>query len=175
MCNIVTADAVVPNHLHTFSRAQIIYSYFKLGYKYKEIIAALFSVYGIKISLRQLKRLLKRMQLRRRGIPEDPLDQIISAMLKEISGSGKCLGYKALWHRLKLLNMHVKRSTVWRLMHIINPDGIERRRAKRLMRRQYSAPGPNHTCGILMAMTNSNRFICNTWSNGQIQSSYTVA
>ena len=78
----------------------LIRHYFCRGYKYKEILAALICIHGIKISFRQLKRLLKRMSLYRRG-PESPIETIISAILKEISGRGRCLGYKTMWKLLK--------------------------------------------------------------------------
>ena len=60
--------------------------YFNLGYKYKEILAL-----KIKISFRHLKRLLKKLSLCRKD-PESPIEPIICAILKELSGSGRCIG-----------------------------------------------------------------------------------
>lgn len=121
---------------------QMIVHYFSLGYKYKEILAALV-LCGIRISFRHLKRCIRQLGLRRRTSESD-LCNIIRYMLHEMSGSGKCIGYKTMWKRLKLLyGLHVKRSTVLRLMWIIDKDGMERRKKRRLLRRQYSCPGPN--------------------------------
>ena len=43
--------------------------YFSLGYTYQVIICFLYYVHGICLSLRQLKRILKRLNLRRRRYP----------------------------------------------------------------------------------------------------------
>ena len=98
------------------SKLDLMRHYFCHGYKYKEILATLLAIRGIKISVRQLKRLLKRMSVFRRG-PESPIKTIISVILKDISGSGPCLGYKTMWKRLKdFYVLHVCRLTVLRLM-----------------------------------------------------------
>ena len=47
-------------------RDLLIKCYFMLGYEYRLIICFLYFVHGISISLRQLKRTLRRLQLRRR-------------------------------------------------------------------------------------------------------------
>lgn len=126
----------------------LIKHYFMLGYKYKEILVALICIHGIKISYTHLKRLLKQMDLRRKVV-ESPADSIIRAILKEISGSGRCLGYKTMWKRLKTLyGLHVRRSSVLRLMWLADPEGMNRRKAKRLLRRKYSCPGPNFSWHI---------------------------
>ena len=47
-------------------RDQLIAWYFSLGYSYKLIVCFLYFVHGISLSLRQLKRILKKLNLRRR-------------------------------------------------------------------------------------------------------------
>jgi hypothetical protein len=64
---------------------------------------------------------------------------LFRAILVEQSGSSKCIGYKAMWKRLK--NVH--RSTVTRFMWIADQDGMERRKLKRLLQWKYTCPGPN--------------------------------
>jgi hypothetical protein len=96
----------------------------------------------MKVSYCHLK-IIKRLNLHRRTV-ESNNEDIFRAILRELSGSGKCFGYKEMRKRLKLkygLNAH--RSTVIRFMWIADQNGKERRKSKRLLRRKYSCPGPN--------------------------------
>jgi hypothetical protein len=62
---------------------------------------------------------------------------------QEFSGSGKCIGYKTMWKRLRLkYGLRMCCFTVLRLMLIADPAIMERRKRRRLLRRQYSCPGP---------------------------------
>ena len=45
----------------------LIYCYFRLGYEYRLILCFLYFIHGITLSLRQLKRILRRLGLRRRA------------------------------------------------------------------------------------------------------------
>ena len=119
-----------------------------LGYKYKEIIAALVCCHGIPISLRHLKKRLRGMNLTKRNYleQESEISDVIAAILNEVQGSGQCLGYRSMWRKLKLnYGLFVKRDTVLELMWLIDPRGVNRRKAKRLLRRKYSSPGPCYT------------------------------
>jgi hypothetical protein len=121
----------------------LINHYFGIGYKYKEILTALTVLHGIKLSLRHLKRLIHALNLSRL-VPDSRIDDIIRGILQELSGSGQCIGYKTMWKRLKLkYRLNVRRSTVIQLMWLADPVGMERRKKRRLLRRQYSCPGPN--------------------------------
>ena len=53
----------------TVSRADIIEWYFYEGYQYRTIVCFLYFVHGITLSLRQLKRELRKMNLHRRVQP----------------------------------------------------------------------------------------------------------
>ena len=125
-------------------RDSIIENYFNAGYKYCEILAYLILYHGINISLRQLKRILNTKGLRRRKHPSD-LGDVINVIEMEIEGSGSCIGYRAMWQRLR--NDHklvVSQNTVRQALKLIDPDGVTRRRKHRLQRRLYKARGPNH-------------------------------
>ena len=52
-------------------RENLIAMYFSLGYSYNLIVCFLFFIHGISISLRQLKRILRQLGLRRRHPPMD--------------------------------------------------------------------------------------------------------
>lgn len=124
-------------------RQHLIRQYFDLGYTYKEIIMSLLCSHGIVLSLRHLKRLIRRMGLRRRRV-DSPIADVIAAIIYEVNSSGRCLGYRAMWRRL--LHEHglrIKRDTVLELMWLIDAEGVQRRKAKRLLRRRYCSPGPN--------------------------------
>jgi hypothetical protein len=126
----------------------LVAGYFNLKYTNQEIASALTYTHGIAKSKYQVARILKRLGLCRRYnefFQESPLEDILQAMLEEVSGSGKCLGYRAMWRRLTHRRaLHVRRDTVMELIRYVDPDGVEQRRRRRLMRRQYSNPGPNY-------------------------------
>ena len=61
-----TAIRPPPALLQGVGRDQLITLYFWEGFQYKAIICFLYFVHGIALSLRQLKRILKRLHLRRR-------------------------------------------------------------------------------------------------------------
>lgn len=55
------------------------------------------------------------------------------------------LGYRSLWRRLRdTYRFNVKQTTVLKLLRIIDPQGVKMRSRRRLRRRAYSVPGPNH-------------------------------
>ena len=149
MYMLTRAYAVLPSYLPAatggqLSRDELIQSYFQLGYAYKDIIAALFIQHGIRLSYRHLKRLLKKMCLRRKR-PESDMQSIITAMLDEMAGCGQCFGHRRMWRRLmRTHHLHVKRKTVLELMWILDSEGVQRRKAHRLLRRRYVAAGPNY-------------------------------
>ena len=84
-------------------------------------------IHGIKLSLRQLKRILKAKSLCRNknNSRRACLRDLISA---EIENSAKCIGYRSMWRRL--VNDHRIR--------------IPRRKAHRLVRHRYYAQSPNY-------------------------------
>ena len=80
---------------------------------------------------------------------ESPYEEIAEAIIKELNGAGRCLGYRAMWRRLvRIHGLHVYRNTVLRLLWIIDPEGVQLRKAKRFRKRQYCNPGPNHVWHI---------------------------
>ena len=63
----VVVEAVVPPQLsRSLSRDDLIKEYFFEGYEYRVIICFLYFVHGVSISLHQLKRALRAMNLHRR-------------------------------------------------------------------------------------------------------------
>jgi len=70
------------------------------------------------------------------------------AVREELSGSGSKLGYRRI-HRL-LLNRNVvcRREDVRKMVKRLDPEGVSQRRRRRLQRRRYRNPGPNHVWHI---------------------------
>ena len=126
------------------SRAIFIQKYFNLGFPYEEILAFLSKFHGIILSLRQLKRLLRSMGLRRRKV-HSSVYEVASVIERELHGSGSLIGYRAMHQRLTVDHKLVTdRETVRQLLKILDPVGVERRLRHRLKRRQYKVKGPNY-------------------------------
>ena len=131
------------------TREDLIRHYFRSSFTNKEIVNALFIHHAIRLSVRHLKRLLHNMGLRRVAVQESSRDEVIAAISTELKGSGQCLGYRAMWKRLKMqYNLEVKRDTVLQMLWELDPEGVTRRKTKQMKRRKYACPGPNHTWHI---------------------------
>lgn len=141
--------AVLPGYIPVLQQSSIerdvlIERYFQLGLQHQEILAFLMLSHGIVLSLRQLKRILARRQLRRRNNTSD-MDAVLQAIDTELNGSGSTVGYRALWQRLLCdHNLVIGKETVRRVLRIVDPTGVERRSRNRLRRRQYRGKGPNY-------------------------------
>lgn len=117
--------------------------YFRLGFSYKEILCALAVNHRIVISLRTLKRLLSGQHLFRRKHYTD-IYEVAIFINEQLRGSGCMHGYRWMHRKCLHSGMTVSRDIVYRLMQILDPNGIEIRKKGRLKRRQYFAKGPNY-------------------------------
>jgi hypothetical protein len=123
-------------------RDDLLREYFKLGLKYNEILQCMDLLHGHVFSLRTLKRITQKMGLYRRKYKSDILD-IVWYISEQCNTHGQMHGYRWLHSKCLEHGLVVSRETIRILLHIIDPDGIEKRKAKRLRRRIYSNPGPN--------------------------------
>ena len=124
-------------------RNSLIECYFNLGLDYSEIINFLLLVHGIRLSVRQLKRVLFSKGLCRRKNHSD-IEEVIAAVERELDGSGSLIGYRQMHQRLRVdYGLVVSRETVRHALKLLDPDGVERRSQHKLKRRAYSAKGPN--------------------------------
>ena len=127
------------------STEELIKLYFERCYTNIEITNALALGHAIIISTRTVKRILKRLNLKRRTPIMSPLEDVVAVILKEIEGSGSCLGYRTMWKRLKTqYRLKVTRDTIMQALRVIDPNGVDRRKRRRLQRRKYRCPGPNY-------------------------------
>lgn len=100
----------------------------------------------VNISVSTLKRVLRYLNLKRKNLVETQTELVAAAILCEVQASGLCIGYRSMWQRLKTqYNFTVKRATVLKLMHLIDPEGIERRSRYILKIRLYDVPVPNYS------------------------------
>ena len=126
------------------SEREIISSYFHSGYTNDIIKTFLERHHSISMSLSTLKRRLRDFGLSRQNenrIDTDPVRQIIQ---EELNGSGHLLGYRSIWHSLRLEHhIHYPRRLVAEMIREIDPEGVELQRRRRLVQRRYLSYGPN--------------------------------
>lgn len=117
--------------------------YFARGLQYNTIIDFLSKRHGISMSERTLRSRLNVYGLRRRS-PDYNLDEIRELMQEKLQGPACMGGYRSMWHALRISGHQVSRNVVEQLMRELDPEGCEIRKARRLRRRTYRVPGPNH-------------------------------
>ena len=144
-----TLLAVLPSYSpaiwnNAVMRNKIIENYFNIGLTPSEIALFLVSVHGIGISLRQLKRILRRLGCTRCQRRSN-LNEVVEAVEEELRGSGSLLGYRVMHQRL--VNQHrlaTAREVVQHVLRVFDPEGVEHRSQHRLKRQIYRCKGPNY-------------------------------
>lgn len=122
---------------------KILTDYHRTGMKYQEINDLLRTVHSIEISTRQMKRLFKQYGLRRKKNFSE-LDSLVQFIISELRSSGQMHGYRWLHSKCLLNGFTVTREMIRRILQVLDGDGVEIRRKKRLRRRLYSCKGPNY-------------------------------
>ena len=77
------------------SRNDAIENYFTIGFTGSEILSFLLNVHGIRLSLRQLRRILTNRGCTRREQSTD-MSIIVRAVEGELRGSGSIIGYRSI-------------------------------------------------------------------------------
>ncbi|KAJ8299484.1 hypothetical protein KUTeg_023544, partial [Tegillarca granosa] len=108
----------------------------------KEILAVLAHFDGIIISHSTLKRKLKSIGLFQRKNHSNLLD-VACFILRQLDVSGSLHGYRWMHLKCKHSGFNIPRDTVYFIMKLLDPKGMQNRQRKRLKRRQYLCPGPN--------------------------------
>ncbi|KAL3973710.1 hypothetical protein ACER0C_024917 [Sarotherodon galilaeus] len=116
--------------------------YFRLSFSNKEILSILAHSHQKVISVRTLKRICKRLGLFRRK-NQSNLEEVLAFVQQEIMTNGQMQGYRWLHLRAIQHGFVVSQDTVRCIIKLVDPQGVELRRARRLRRRQYSCRGPN--------------------------------
>lgn len=96
------------------------------------------------MSLRTLNRRLREYNLKRKNVSVD--EAYVRELVKmEMANAGEQSGYRTIWHALRIIyNVHAPQEMVCRILYELNPAASEARKAKKLKRRIYLSPGPNH-------------------------------
>ena len=130
--------------MNELDEKDIIQCYFNRGFTYEVILHFLQKYHGLSISLRTLKRKLNKFGFKRRNNTID--DETIRNLVKiEMENAGEQSGYRTIWHALRLVhNVHAPRDLVARLLKELDPQASIARRSRKLQRRKYLSPGPNH-------------------------------
>ena len=130
--------------MNELDEKDIIQRYFNRGFTYEVILHFLQKHHGLSMSLRSLKRKLNKFGLKRRNNTID--DETIRNLVKiEMENAGEQSGYRTIWHALRLVhNVHVPRDLAARLLKELDPQASIARRSRKLQRRKYLSPGPNH-------------------------------
>ncbi|KAJ8315062.1 hypothetical protein KUTeg_007212 [Tegillarca granosa] len=142
-------EGVVPSNIplsgNVLKRDELIKLYFMEGLKYAEIVLFLFCNHNIKMTIRHLKRILRKLNLRRRPIQYSPTQDVVNIIREECNVSGQCVGYRTMRKRLiRDYGLAVKRNDVMKILQQIFPNATEERKAHRLKRRMYTLKGPNY-------------------------------
>ena len=117
--------------------------YFAREFQYDSIVDFLSKRHGISMSERTLRSRLNGYGLRRRS-PAFNAHEIREIIREKLRGPGCMGGYRSMWHALRISGHQVPRNIVEQLMRELDPEGCQIRRARRLRRRTYRVPGPNH-------------------------------
>jgi len=127
------------------NRKSFIVQYFNQGCSNFDILGFLLLHHNIQISLSTLKRDLVALGLSRRHLAtaENP-NEIRQLIEEELAGSGVNLGYRKIWKIIQSKGIPAKRQTVMEILREVDPEGVQARKKKRLRRRIYSVPGPDH-------------------------------
>ena len=113
------------------------------GFKQREIVEILSSQFGYTISMRHLRRILQQLGLQRRG-PSDIVD-VASFLSDSLNSSAQQHGYRVMHLRCMLNGYKISMHNVRKLLKLLDPEGVELRRRRRLIRRRYYSKGPNFT------------------------------
>ncbi|XP_057304634.1 uncharacterized protein LOC130641714 [Hydractinia symbiolongicarpus] len=128
-----------------FDRDALITSYFGQGFSNLEILGFLAAQHDVFMSLSTLKRTLSKLGLYRRHPAKiEDREEIKKLVSMELLGSGNSMGYRKVWNVIKNLGIPAKRATIMEIMRELDPEGVSTRRKRRLRRRVYTVPGPDH-------------------------------
>ncbi|KAK1154813.1 hypothetical protein AOXY_G27781 [Acipenser oxyrinchus oxyrinchus] len=116
--------------------------YFRLGLSHKHILECLAHLDGIIVSIRTLKRYMKRAKLFRRKNKSDVLE-VVLYLMGEIEHSGQLHGYRIMHLKCIQGGFVISQNEVQMLLSIIDREGVALRRRHRLERRIYYNPGPD--------------------------------
>lgn len=121
---------------------ELIFMYFAIGFKQKEILYHLAATHHVHISRRNLQNQMREMGLHRK-IYTSNLNEVYNFIADELQKSGSLHGYRWMHWKCKLAGLVVSRQIVEMCMIHLDPEGVKLRKKRRLRRRSYTSAGPN--------------------------------
>ncbi|XP_060581745.1 uncharacterized protein LOC132738294 [Ruditapes philippinarum] len=135
--------AVFPGFEVNKLRDALVTHYFRLGYTWKEICGFICCTHNIIITLRQIRRIVQRLGLRRYGL-YSPLPRVINEVRQLCHSGFSNSGYRTIWRVLKSSgNVAATQDTVRQIVKAMDSAGVNLRLRRRLRRRIYVNRGPN--------------------------------
>ena len=125
------------------ARDSLIRLYFDMGVPYKDIAYILTVNHGTVISVRHIKRILRGMTLSRRR-NYSTLSDIVDFILGQLQTSGQLHGYRWMYEKAYLHGLKARKDDVRAILQVLDVQGTEQRRKRRLIRRTYVSKGPNY-------------------------------
>ena len=106
-----------------------------------------FRFHRIKIITRHLNRLLRQCNLQLRGNHSD-INTVITFIQDELKGSSLCFGCRYMLQKLRSSGLTADKETVRLKLKSLDPVGVDKRKRRKLTRREYHSFGPGHTWHI---------------------------
>lgn len=122
---------------------ELIEVYFKLGLQYRDIVSVLAFRHRYVITERHLKRILRSRRLFRRK-DYSSVEDAIAFIQHQLQTSGQLHGYRWMHAKCNENGLHIRKEHVRLILSLLDPAGVEFRKARRLHRRNYFAKGPNY-------------------------------
>ena len=120
----------------------VIQRYFEQGLQYSEIVDLINNNYNEALSLRQLHRILRQLNLYRRKHKTN-INEVITSINQALQGSRQCFGYRLMTQWLTSQGIVTDRETVRLILKELDPDGVNSRKSHRFRRRVYLSKGPD--------------------------------
>ena len=129
---------------------QLLSDYFTKGFTYLEIQEFLRIYHQQTIGLSTIKKHFKTLNLFRRPVERIRTDDatLLAAVKEELSGSGSSIGYRRVWVHLRKTGLKVRLEDVrWAILQY-DPEGVSRKKRRKLSPRKYFIAGPNYSWHI---------------------------
>lgn len=119
----------------------LLHSYFKHGYSYLEMQLVLQEKHDIFVSIRHLRRIANSVGLyKRKSSSLERCCDFIQSFLEKTTGSH---GYRYVHQQCLKNNLVISMEKVRLILKVLDRQGVEFRKRRKLKRREYISDGPN--------------------------------
>ena len=135
-------DTLLPRHINISTKCLVIYYHGLLpNFKYKEICSIITFHHIRSLTISTIKSVCKANELNRKiNVSDDQLCRIIE---NELNTSLSCVEYRQTTENLRLkYGANVAMEDVHKALKSVSPDGVNKRKSKTIMRREFLSSGP---------------------------------